>query len=61
MKRNFHCTSKQNVGQIKNEIAESKNTIITEAKEGINAQERIPCWAEKLSYTYYPCTGKQGI
>jgi len=27
----------------------------------INAQERIPCWAEKISYTYYPCIGKQGI
>jgi hypothetical protein len=38
-----------------------RNTIIAEAKEGINAQERTPRGAEKGSYSYYPCTGKQGI
>jgi hypothetical protein len=40
---------------------EKNITIIVEAKEGINAQERIPCWVEKRSYSYYPCIGKQGI
>jgi hypothetical protein len=38
------------------------NHKIREAKEGINvAHERIPCWAEKRSYTYYTCTRKHVI
>jgi hypothetical protein len=26
-----------------------------------NVEHKRICWAEKLSFTYYPCTGKKGI